>query len=160
MKRLLAVAVVTIVAASTASEACAQFGFNRGFLNVGAPNAGSMYGFAFPPQNLQDRMPHFALFPPTYYSYPVPRPYGYSPFAYPGFVPTPHVDAVEPLTQANPYVTYESAPAATRSAPTPAPQAPTKAPPMASPKGKLGRAEPSRKLNPFFGDPIVAGPSR
>lgn len=37
----------------------------------------------------QDRIPYFALHPPVYYSYPVARPYGFSPFAYPGIVPTP-----------------------------------------------------------------------
>ena len=33
--------------------------------------------------------PYFALHPPVYYSHPVPRPYGFSPFPYPGWVPTP-----------------------------------------------------------------------
>ena len=28
-------------------------------------------------------VPYYAMHPPVYYSYPVPRPYGYSPFAYP-----------------------------------------------------------------------------
>jgi hypothetical protein len=36
-----------------------------------------------------DQPPYFALHPPVYYSMPVPRTYGYSPFAYPGFVETP-----------------------------------------------------------------------
>ena len=35
--------------------------------------------------------PYFAIHPPVYYSYPVPRSYGYSPFAYPGIVATPEV---------------------------------------------------------------------
>ena len=52
--------------------------------------------------------PYFALHPPVYYSYPVPRSYGYSPFAYPGIIATPEV--VEPAqAQAaeviNPHVT-------------------------------------------------------
>lgn len=33
--------------------------------------------------------PYFALHPPVYYSAPVARPYGYSPFPYPGDVRTP-----------------------------------------------------------------------
>ena len=45
--------------------------------------------------------------PPVYYSQPVARPYGYSPFAYPGWVRTPEIAeaACEPLTLDNPYVT-------------------------------------------------------
>ena len=34
-------------------------------------------------------VPYFALFPPVYYSYRVPRTYGYSPFAYPPGILTP-----------------------------------------------------------------------
>ena len=33
--------------------------------------------------------PYFALHPPVYYSAPVPRSYGYSPYAYPGRIVTP-----------------------------------------------------------------------
>lgn len=33
--------------------------------------------------------PYYALFPPVYYSFPVARPYGYSPFAYPPGTMTP-----------------------------------------------------------------------
>jgi hypothetical protein len=50
-------------------------------------------------------VPYFALHPPVYYSYPVPRTYGYSPFAYPPSIMTPEVvgepKAVEIV---NPYV--------------------------------------------------------
>lgn len=35
--------------------------------------------------------PYFALHPPVYYSAPVGRTYGYSPFPYSGNVPTPEV---------------------------------------------------------------------
>ena len=42
--------------------------------------------------------PYFAIHPPVYYSYPVPRSYGYSPFAYPGIVATPEVlETAEPI---------------------------------------------------------------
>ncbi len=37
------------------------------------------------------RPPYYALYPPVYYSHPVARPYGYSPFAYPPGVMTPDV---------------------------------------------------------------------
>ncbi len=54
------------------------------------------------------RLPHFALYPPVYYSVPVPRPYGYSPFAYPPGVltPEPQARSVQPKPKKvlNPYV--------------------------------------------------------
>jgi hypothetical protein len=55
---------------------------------------------------LDDRVPYYAAYPPVYYSYPVPRTYGYSPFAYPPGTPTPDVvvTSVEPVTILNPYI--------------------------------------------------------
>lgn len=47
--------------------------------------------------------PYFSIHPPVYYSVPVPRTYGYSPFAYPGGVPTPDVQ-LGPEEIVNPYV--------------------------------------------------------
>ena len=49
--------------------------------------------------------PYFALHPPVYYSQPVARTYGYSPYAYPGSVRTPDV-APTPTAALieNPYV--------------------------------------------------------
>ena len=47
--------------------------------------------------------PYFALHPPVYYSAPVPRSYGYSPFPYPGTVPTPEV-VMGPEEIINPHV--------------------------------------------------------
>lgn len=49
--------------------------------------------------------PYFSIHPPVYYSHAVPRTYGHSPFAYPGFYRTPDV-VVEPISQSidNPYV--------------------------------------------------------
>ncbi len=55
-------------------------GFGLGFYNYGGYNGGN-----------GALLPHYALFPPVYYSYPVPRPYGYSPFAYPPGTLTPNV---------------------------------------------------------------------
>lgn len=49
-------------------------------------------------------LPYFAQFPPVYYSHPVPRPYGWSPYAYPPTVLTPHFEHVEPADVHNPYV--------------------------------------------------------
>ena len=55
----------------------------------------------------QQRLPYYSLYPPVYYSYPVPRPYGYSPFAYPPGVATPELKLrpVRPKKVSNPFVT-------------------------------------------------------
>jgi hypothetical protein len=94
------------------------------------------YGFAggTGPYNLyiQDTPPFYAMYPPVYYSQPMSRSYGWSPFAYPPGVPTPqaHVSApqgvhtatvvesnapapaeavaVAPLTIENPFVPKKS----------------------------------------------------
>jgi hypothetical protein len=56
-------------------------------------------------RELYQNLPHFSLHPPVYYSYPVPRTYGYSPFAYPPGVMTPEfVGQVQPLEIINPHV--------------------------------------------------------
>jgi hypothetical protein len=65
------------------------------------------YGYGFAPYNVYagDSIPYFSAHPPVYYSAPVPRPYGYSPFAYPGWMKTPaHQAVVKPVTIINPYV--------------------------------------------------------
>ena len=51
--------------------------------------------------------PYFAIHPPVYYSVPVPRTYGYSPYAYPGTVRTPEVSFPESAMIQNPYVKPE-----------------------------------------------------
>jgi hypothetical protein len=56
-------------------------------------------------RELYNNLPYFALHPPVYYSVPVPRTYGYSPFAYPPDVMTPEiVSEAKPVTIDNPYV--------------------------------------------------------
>jgi hypothetical protein len=56
-------------------------------------------------RQLYNNLPYFALHPPVYYSEPVPRTYGYSPFAYPPGVMTPEiVSEPKPVTINNPYV--------------------------------------------------------
>ncbi len=61
--------------------------------------SGSLYGLGYVPVP-----PYFALHPPVYYSYPVPRTYGYSPHAYPRTVMTPEYRAPQPLEVINPHV--------------------------------------------------------
>ncbi|BBO33500.1 hypothetical protein [Lacipirellula parvula] len=93
-----------LAAASAGSQAHAQCGpygggYGGGF---GAWDMGRLYGV------MADNVPYFAAFPPVYYSQPVPRTYGYSPFAYPPGVMTPEViEEVQPAVINNPYVTPE-----------------------------------------------------
>lgn len=71
----------------------------------GSGYGGCGWGYGLLYNTLDYRVPYFAAHPPVYYSYPVPRPYGYSPFAYPPNVMTPEVlGAVEPAMIENPYV--------------------------------------------------------
>lgn len=71
--------------------------------------------------------PYFALNPPVYYSYPVPRTYGYSPWPYPGDIRTPDpLAAVEPLEITNPYFNSST------QTPTPAPEKTVESKPAAS----------------------------
>ncbi|MGI9427097.1 MAG: hypothetical protein ACR2NM_00450 [Bythopirellula sp.] len=75
-----------------------------------APGYGYGYGFGFDVGRLYgvlaQNVPYYAAFPPVYYSAPVPRTYGYSPFAYPPGTATPEIAA--PIVAAkeilNPYV--------------------------------------------------------
>ncbi|MCC7473789.1 MAG: hypothetical protein IT425_00210 [Pirellulales bacterium] len=113
MKRFLSIATLALIALATSfsSPAAAQCGGAYGYWDGG-------YGYLY--NSLRYEVPHFAAFPPVYYSVPVPRTYGYSPFAYPPHVMTPEVAAeAQPLTIDNPFVPSPSAPAPATS-PTPA----------------------------------------
>ncbi len=59
--------------------------------------------------------PYFAIHPPVYYSRPVARPYGYSPYAYPDYVRTPEPKVVKPIAYRNPFV-KQSKPAGVKTA--------------------------------------------
>ena len=94
--RLLAAVVIGGLGALAAAPASAN-GFGHGHLY--GFNLGSVYG------GLEHRVPYFAAHPPVYYSYPIPRTYGYTPFAYPPTVRTPDISlASSPQTIVNPYV--------------------------------------------------------
>ena len=94
--------------------ACAALAWGCLQTNVQAQTLGCYgeYGFANPgffgyrasPYSLGQIPvpPYFAIHPPVYYSQPVPRTYGYSPYAYPGTMQTPEV--VEPEMIENPHV--------------------------------------------------------
>jgi hypothetical protein len=92
---LLAAALTVGASANSAHAQCAAYGGGYGF---GYWDIGRLYSV------LADNVPYHAAFPPVYYSYPVPRTYGYSPFAYPPGVMTPEVEAPGPEVIDNPYV--------------------------------------------------------
>jgi hypothetical protein len=98
------VCAVLLCGSLCASTADAQFlsggGYGLGFFNYG--NTG-VY---------MERIPYYALYPPVYYSYIVPRPYGYSPFAYPPGTMTPDIKpSVAPAEYINPFVPKPAVPA-------------------------------------------------
>jgi hypothetical protein len=66
---------------------------------------GCAAGWLYPGRSIYvtESIPYFALNPPVYYSYPVPRTFGYSPFAYPPGVLTPDSRQREPLVVRNQY---------------------------------------------------------
>jgi hypothetical protein len=104
MKTRYAFALLMGIACSlaTAGDAKAQYGFNGGCgygYGCGVYDLGRLYGV------LADNVPYFAAFPPVYYSTPVPRTYGYSPFAYPPGVMTPDVvENATPVEIINPHI--------------------------------------------------------
>ena len=82
---------VLLAASLCASSAFAQNGPGR--TAIGSNGSLGFYGFGYydymsNPANI----PHYAFYPPVYYSYVVPRSYGYSPFAYPPGVMTPEAE--------------------------------------------------------------------
>jgi hypothetical protein len=113
------VAVGVLLAGIGAQNASAQFGVGAG---LGAMGGAGGYGFGFfnyggGINNSNDHIPFYSLYPPVYYSFPVPRSYGYSPFAYPPGVTTPDLPpAAEEIM--NPHVpqSTEPKPAAVRTA--------------------------------------------
>ena len=115
-RSFLVAAVATLSVWFSADCAQAQWGW-QGYPTWYARNVYSVYD--------QDRLPYFSLHPPVYYSYPVPRTYGYSPFAYPEYVMTPEIAATESEIIVNPY--YDQAPT------TDSPKARTPAPKIAPP---------------------------
>ena len=95
------VALVAVIglAATPQAQACNGCGGN-----------GYGYGLGYLYNSLDYNVPYFAAHPPVYYSYPVPRTYGYSPFAYAPHVMTPDVvdDSAVPVQIINPYVPSSS----------------------------------------------------
>ncbi|QDS99529.1 hypothetical protein [Adhaeretor mobilis] len=100
LRKYLLIATLAACPLASAETASAQCGGGYcGGLGLGAyADVGRLY-------NLLDReVPHFAAFPPVYYSNPVPRTYGHSPFAYLPSHVTPAYAAPAPLAIDNPFV--------------------------------------------------------
>jgi hypothetical protein len=102
MKRVLCLvaAIALISLAGDVSSARAQGGCVAG-------GAWGGFGVNFPYGLYGSRVnqvPYYAMFPPVYYSQPVPRSYGWSPFAYPPGTMTPEVEVEVPQEVTNPYV--------------------------------------------------------
>jgi hypothetical protein len=112
--RLLVVVAVLLSGCFCATQAKAQMigsgAYGLGFYNY----SGNYYGNNY-------RIPYYALYPPVYYSYPVARPYGYSPFAYPPGTITPEAPqrAVAPVEYINPLVPQRDVPASDKTASAP-----------------------------------------
>lgn len=97
----LASALLFVVGSANTSQACDGLGYGYG------------YGMGFLYNSLEYKVPYFAAHPPVYYSHPVPRTYGHSPFAYPPHFRTPEVcGSLAPVTVTNPYVPASNAPKA------------------------------------------------
>jgi hypothetical protein len=77
--------------------------YGAGFYSGGL-YGGGLYGGWWPGLFSQDDLPYFALYPPVYYSDPIPRPYGFSPYAYPPGTMTPEAIRVQPLMVLNRFV--------------------------------------------------------
>jgi hypothetical protein len=110
MARFRAILLAGVVLAASATAAQAQFfGFPYGYNGYGG---GGMY--------VSERIPYFALHPPVYYKHPVPRAYGYSPFAYPpGYMTPPRTSVSSETVTENPYVVQAASPAAVSPPPPP-----------------------------------------
>lgn len=100
MKKLQRALILTVIAltpiglSESASAQCSYGGLGWGW----GLGIGQLY------QVLADNVPYYSAFPPVYYSYPVPRTYGYSPFAYLPTEKTPDiVMQSEPVSITNPY---------------------------------------------------------
>ena len=141
LRRALLVGVFALAAAG-AGRAQAQCGYGSvgyGYGWGGAWDVGRLYSV------LEQNVPHFAAFPPVYYSMPVPRTYGYSPFAYPPGVMTPEVvEFAEPLAVENPYFSGASEVSTETEAAAQAPADRTTMAPASRPAG------PQLILNPYF----------
>jgi hypothetical protein len=92
---LLACGAAAVMLAGTATAKAGDYGLSYGFY----PSLYRAY--------TTDKIPYFAAHPPVYYSHIVPRPYGWSPYAFPPGSPMPDV-APAPEPEAAPPVAPSS----------------------------------------------------
>ena len=87
-----------------------------GVVALSCSAARAQYGYDYCYADRFERLPFYALHPPVYYSLPIPRTYGYSPFAYPPGVMTPEIsiEASAPETMINPHVQPQAKPTASK----------------------------------------------
>lgn len=82
------------------------YGAYGGFGGINFGNNGYYFARTIPRVFGDAILPYYALYPPVYYSAPVPRPYGFSPYALPPGMPPAEampVPAAEPELTVNPY---------------------------------------------------------
>jgi len=101
----LTAAVLFGLTAATATQAAGPLVSDHGYRYGYGFGSLDAYSFLYRSRRLPVP-PYFALHPPVYYSYPVPRSYGHSPFPYPGTYRTPEIEFAKPekKTLINPYV--------------------------------------------------------
>ena len=84
----------------------------------GSPYSSGGWGFNWPTGYYGgEAIPYFSLYPPVYYSYRVPRTFGYSPFAYPPGVFIPGSEPPRAAVGQNASTIPEGAPAAQQARP-------------------------------------------
>ncbi len=88
-----------VLAGNSQAQMRGGFGGMGGLGGYGGWWTGVPYGLS----QSQDQLPYFSKYPPVYYSYPVARTYGYSPFAYPPGFMTPDLQQL-PTEIINPHV--------------------------------------------------------
>ena len=98
MKRVILLATALFVFSIFGAHTAQAQGYCGGFGYCGINFPFGVYG-----SRVED-VPYFSMFPPVYYSMPVPRTYGWSPFAYPPGTMTPEVEPAAPQDLTNPYV--------------------------------------------------------
>ncbi len=98
MNKRFALAFCLATACSLAVTHNAHARHGLGYGGYGAYGIGELYHV------LSQNVPHYAAFPPVYYSAPIPRTYGHSPFAYPPGTRTPEIVAAAPLEITNPHI--------------------------------------------------------
>ncbi len=102
--KLILVGLVTVVAFGIPRDARGQDWF------YGCPYYSAYGGYGWQPSYYaSESVPYFSLHPPVYYSYRIPRTYGYSPFAYPPGVLTPGSEPPRAAAGQNMYTTPEGA---------------------------------------------------